>query len=314
MDSFILAADLGGTNLRMAVATPSGHIEYRARSETPESRKRDDIVDAIAAIADECLAAVRARDGKVECFGVAVPAVLDAVRGVVHYSPNLPDLNGLNLKQILTDRTGLEVVIENDANAAAVGEQWLGASKGFDDSICVTLGTGVGGGVISRGRLLRGIDGTAGEIGHVCVEPLGVPCGCGSTGCLEQYSSGTAIERMTKELAGRFPDSVLSTLREVEPLAVFEAGKAGDPLALEVFSRVGYYLGIVFAGLINVLNPEVIVIGGGVSRGWDLFIENTRQQILERAFQQPAERVKLVRAALGDDAGILGAAHLAGRF
>jgi glucokinase len=169
----------------------------------------------------------------------------------------------------------------------------------------------VGGGIIIDGRLVRGIDGTAGEIGHIAVEPEGYPCGCGSRGCVEQYSSATAIVRLAKEQLPRFPESVLRSNLELTPLNVFEAGIAGDGLSIEVFRQAGTYLGIALGGLVNVLNPEVIVIGGGVSAGWDLFIEPLQAEILSRAFPQPGERVKLVRSELGDDAGILGAAFLA---
>ncbi|MEO5860355.1 MAG: ROK family protein, partial [Pyrinomonadaceae bacterium] len=200
---------------------------------------------------------------------------------------------------------------ENDANSAAVGERWKGAAKGVRNSIHVTLGTGVGGGIIIDGTLVRGIDGTAGEIGHIAVEPEGYPCGCGSRGCVEQYASATAIVRIAKELMPKYPETELRSNLELTPLDVFESGIAGDRLSLEVFRVAGTYLGIALGGLVNVLNPEAIVIGGGVAAGWDLFIEPLQSEILRRAFQQPGERVKLMRSELGDDAGILGAAFLA---
>jgi glucokinase len=155
------------------------------------------------------------------------------------------------------------------------------------------------------------VDGTAGEIGHICVEPLGEPCGCGSRGCVEQYSSATAIVRLTRELENLYPKSVLLNKSRLTSLDVFDAGKQGDELALEIFRKMGFYLGIALADLVNVLNPEIIVIGGGASAGWDLFIGHVQDQITKRAFDEPAKRAKLVRAQLGDDAGILGAAKLA---
>ena len=237
--------------------------------------------------------------------------MINSANGSIFYSPNLPDLNGFDLAKAVAERVAMPVYIENDATAAAIGEQWLGASAGADCSICVTLGTGVGGGVIFNGEPHRGIDGTAGEIGHICVEPFGVECGCGSRGCIEQYASASAIVRMATELTSEFPDSPLAGRDEFESVDVFDAGSAGDPLALKVFERVGFYLGIGLAGLVNVLNPEVIVIGGGASAGWDLFMPEVRKQVRERAFQRPAERVRIVPAALGDDAGILGAAKVA---
>jgi glucokinase len=175
----------------------------------------------------------------------------------------------------------------------------------------VTLGTGVGGGIIINGVPLRGPDGTAGEVGHICVEPLGLPCGCGSFGCLEQYASATAVVRMAAEMAALQNTSTALSVPGLTSLDVYEAGKQGNALAIAVFARMGYYLGIVLAGLVDVLNPEMIVLGGGLSSAWDLFIDHTRDQIFRRAFREPAERVKLVRAELGDDAGSIGAAYLA---
>ena len=208
----------------------------------------------------------------------------------------------------------LPVLLENDANAAALGESWMGAAKGFQNSICVTLGTGVGGGIIIDGEILRGVDGTAGEIGHICVEPFGAPCGCGSRGCLEQYASATAILRLAQENSARYPKSELLHKLGLTSADVYKAGKQGDELALEVFRQMGFYLGLALAGLVNVLNPEAIVIGGGASGGWDLFMRYLQETIRARTFRQPGERAKVLLAKCGDDAGLLGAAKLAFSF
>jgi glucokinase len=204
------------------------------------------------------------------------------------------------------------VVLENDANAAAIGEMWRGAGQGHRALICVTLGTGVGGGIILDGKLWRGADGSAGEIGHIGVDPFaGVACMCGSRGCLEVYASATAIVRMTREARPRYPNSILHNTEDLTSAKIYQAGREGDELAIEVFRRMGVYLGIGLASLINVLNPEIVVIGGGLSNGWELFEKHMHQQVLERAFPIPARRVKIVRAQCGDDAGLLGAARLA---
>lgn len=310
MKKIVLAADLGGTNLRMGVVDQVGTLLYRTRIDTPQFGTPADIADALVRLANECREAAGV-EGRDCAFGIAVPALINSSEGRIISSPNLPRLDGFNLSSAIADRLKVPVVLENDAISAAIGERWLGASRGIDNSICVTLGTGVGGGIILGGIPLRGIDGTAGEIGHVCVEPFGVDCGCGSFGCLEQYSSGNAIVRMARELADEFPESVLVDKIQLTPHEVYIAGKSGDKLALEVFRRMGFYLGIALAGLVNILNPEVIVIGGGAAGGWELFINEVADGIKRRAFQQPAERVKIVRADLGDDAGILGVASLA---
>lgn len=310
MDELVLAGDLGGTNLRIAAVDAAGGVIYRAEAETPRHPNAGKVVDAVVNLAMECREAV-GRDRDIKGFGFAIPAIIQFDEGKIFSSPNLPELNGFDLSAELAGKLGLKVTLENDATAAAIGEHWLGASRGFDSSICVTLGTGVGGGIILNGQPLRGLDGTAGEIGHICVEPLGVACGCGSFGCLEQYSSASAITRIADELKSEFTESELSKLTTFDALTVYKFGIAGDPLGMEVFRRAGVYLGIALSGLINVLNPEVIVIGGGAAEGWDLFIGHLRAEIRKRAFQQPAERAKIVRAALGGDAGLVGAARLA---
>lgn len=310
MDKMVLAADLGGTNLRMAVIGENGETKYRSRSSTPTTRRRDDVVELLIDSARECIEATRPL-GAVSAFGIAAPAVLDHEAGKILVAPNLPELNDFPLAATIADKLNVEVFLENDANAAAIGENWLGASNGFSSSICVTLGTGVGGGVIIDGKPLRGIDGTAGEIGHICVEPFGHPCGCGSVGCLEQYSSATAVVRIARELADKYPESGWPKSGELSSLDLYNAAVSGDPLALESFRQFGFYLGVALGGLINVLNPEVIVIGGGVSESWDVFIEPLRGEIRKRAFKRPADRVSIVKAKLGDDAGILGVAKLA---
>jgi glucokinase len=310
MNEFVLATDLGGTNLRVAAINRKGEVLYQTKYETPKSERADDIFQAITKAARECEKAIE-KKGKIIAIGAAVPAIVNASDGIIFKAPNLPSLDGTHFSAAISDELKFPVILENDANSAAIGEHWLGASKGFDNSICVTLGTGVGGGIILSGEILRGIDGTAGEIGHICVEPFGAACRCGSRGCVEQYSSATAVVRIAEELENQYPQSLLVKKTRRTSLDVYEAGKAGDELALEAFRQMGFYLGIALADLVNVLNPEVIVIGGGAAAGWDLFIHQMREQIYNRAFKEPAERVKILRAKLGDNAGTLGVARLA---
>lgn len=308
-DEFVLAADLGGTNIRVAAVGRDGKVLHLARGRTPSTAGADEIAAAIATLADE---ACSSADTTIKplAFGLAVPALVDSMNGVTISAPNLPQLDGVPFGRVVGVKCGVPVALENDANAAAAGESWLGASRDVDSCVCVTLGTGVGGGIVLGGRIWRGIDGTAAEIGHICVEPEGAPCGCGSRGCVEQYSSATAVVRMTRELVRAFPASILRA-DVLTSLDVYNAAKAGDPLAVEVFRRAGSYLGIALAGLVNTLNPEAIVIGGGAAAGLDMMIEHIRAEIRKRAFRRPAERVKLVPASLGDLAGILGSARLA---
>jgi len=306
----VLAVDLGGTNLRIAAIGRDGDISYRSRCSTPHKDDNRSIIDSISDLAHECLLEIGAT-AIVRSIGVAVPAVMDLPRGIICRSPNLPMLNGLHFSDELGKRIGMKVVLENDATSAAIGEHWMGASRNVDNSICVTLGTGVGGGIILNGLPLRGPDGTGGEVGHICVEPDGHPCGCGSWGCVEQYSSATAVVRIAKELAAESSDSTLDDNGDLTAQSLYESAVIGNPVAVEAFRRMGYYLGIALAGLINALNPDKIVLAGGLSAAWSVFIDSTRDQIDKRAFREPAGRVKLVRAELGDDAGILGVASVA---
>ena len=308
----VLAFDLGGTNLRAATVDRTGEIHERIKLQTPKAEKADEIVRAIVSAAGECARKAEARGALIRAISVVVPGTVRVEEGVVMKAPNVPCLDGFRLAAALESELQWPAVLENDANAAAVGEMWKGAGRGRRTIICVTLGTGVGGGIIIDGNLWRGIDGSAGEIGHIGVEPFGgVACTCGSRGCLEVYASATAIVRMTREARPRYPNSPLHTSENLTAKNVYESGIKGDELALEVFRRMGLYLGVGLASLINILNPEMIVIGGGVADGWGLFIHHVREQVAARAFPVPAARAEIVQAERGDDAGLLGAAHIA---
>ena len=303
----VLAADLGGTHLRVALVDDTGRILEQLKQETPKGDSAELIVDALASAAKKW----QSDQLPVVAASLMVPGAVDCDMAVVVQAPNLPSLVNFRLKAALEDRLGWPVFLENDANAAAVGEMWLGAARGCRDVVSVTLGTGVGGGVILDGKLWRGAHGSAGEIGHTTVDPFsGVKCKCGNTGCLEMFASATAIVRMTREGLSSFPYSTLNN-GELTAEKVYDAGRSGDELALAIFKRFGMYLGIGLANLINLIDPQVIVITGGVVNGWDLFAEEMYRQVTERAFRATAQQVKIARAECGDNAGLLGAARLA---
>jgi len=296
----VLALDLGGTNSRFGAVLADGEIVARRREKTPEGTSGDALADFLVEHL-RFVAAEVAADAKILAVAAAIPAIFDAETGLPARLPNLAQLEGVDLSKILNDAFGVRAVLENDATAATIGEHWLGASKGSNHVIGVTLGTGVGGGLIIEGKPFRGRDGNAGEIGHICVEPDGVRCGCGSRGCVEQYSSGTAIVREAI-------DAGLSVKNAKE---VYDLAISGDEKARRVFESAGRYLGIALSGLVNVLNPEAIVLGGGVAASWDFLIEPVRREIASRCYEATARRVKICRAHLGEDAGILGAARVA---
>lgn len=291
----MFAVDLGGTHLRVALVDDSGNILQHLKQETPRGDSPDGILDALAG-------AARAWNSEVVAASIMVPGAVDAEKAVVVAAPNLPSLINFPFKAELQRRLGWPVMLENDANAAAVGEMWLGAARGCSNVVSVTLGTGVGGGVIHDGKLWRGSHGSAGEIGHTTVDPFsGLKCKCGNTGCLELFASATAIVRMAREQG----------MDAVNAEKVYEAGRSGDETALSVFNRFGMYLGIGLANLINLIDPQVIVITGGAVNGWDLFASEMYRQVEERAFRATAQQVRIARSECGDNAGLLGAARLA---
>jgi glucokinase len=306
----VLAADLGGTHLRVAVVNSCGQVVAQVKQPTP--RDSTDPETIVRAILEAVERVSNGEYGKPAAASIVVPGAVDVDNAFVVQAPNLPSLTNFGLKSALETKLGLSVVLENDANAAAVGEMWLGAAKGCRDVVSVTLGTGVGGGIIMNGVLWRGAHGSAGEIGHTTVDPLGgLKCKCGNSGCLELFASATALTRMTNAQRSEFPNTKLPPGDELTAEMVYDAGKAGDELALSVFRQFGMYLGIGLANLINLLDPEVIVIAGGVVNGWTMFEKVMRDQVNERSFRLAASRVRIVPAECGDNAGLLGAARLA---
>ena len=309
--SVVLAFDLGGTHLRAALIDRAGEILTQLKSETPEEASADQVIRALVEAERRCRAEAKVASDQLLAASVMVPGTVDKANAVVVQAPNLPCLYNFPLKQKLENEFGRPVVLENDANAAAMGEVWKGAARGCRNVVCITLGTGVGGGVILDGKLLRGSDGSAGEIGHCAVEPFGgLHCKCGNEGCLEMFASARSIVRMGGEALPRFPQSALHG-QTITARRLYELGLEGDELSLTVFERMGTYLGIAVANLINLLSPEIIVIGGGVANGWELFEGPMRKQVSARAFRSQQGKVRIVPAACGDNAGLLGAARLA---
>ena len=300
--NFVFAVDLGGTHLRTAAVDENGNIYNRTKSSTPDASNPNEIVKGIVNAARAC-----EREFGIASTCVAVPGTVNIETGTVLTIPNVRSLKGFNLAAALRSELHHPVIIENDANAAAMGELWKGAGRDTRTMICITLGTGVGGGIILDGKLWRGVDGSAGEIGHTTIEPHGgIICGCGSEGCLEVYASATALVRMLKET-----DSPLRAVEDLTAQRIYAAAQDGDQVALKVFTRMGEYLGIGLAILVNILNPEMIVIGGGVANAWQLFGEHAIQEMRSRAFPLPGSRVMVKPAECGDNAGLLGAARLA---
>ncbi|HEY6103808.1 MAG TPA: ROK family protein [bacterium] len=315
MARFALAVDIGGTKILTALVRDDGTVTARSRVETPGDV--EPVVEAVITTAGQVLGSGVASPDQIIAVGVGAPGPMNPETGVVYEPPNIKGWHDVPLGALLTERLGMRVWVENDANAAAVAEWWMGAGRGVSDLIYVTVSTGIGGGIIIGDRLLRGVSGTAGEVGHMTIDVNGPPCPCRrGNGHLEALATGPAIARMAREeveagkrsvlleMAGGRPDAITATMVET-------AAREGDQIASEVFARAAAYLGIGMANLLNIFNPERIVIGGGVSKAGEMLFEPVRRIARERAFERPGRDADIVPAALGDDVGVVGAAAVA---
>ena len=304
-----IGVDLGGTKIAAAVVTPEGKILSEVRYPTqaaPPNRLIDTVAQAITEV----------KDGfEVGGVCVAVPGRILASENKVISAPNLHEIEGIRLDEEIGRRTGLMVTVENDANAAAWGEFRFGAGRGLQHMVSITLGTGVGGGIITHGMLLRGAQGAGGELGHVTIDPTGPRCGCGNYGCLEALASGTAIQRRAREVANERSTSALGRLaieRQVLGEDVTRLAQEEDDASISVLEETGRWLGIGLAGFVNTFNPEVIAVGGGASQAGGLILESARKEVQLRASSPSRDLVEIKEATLGPESGVLGAAALAG--
>jgi len=310
----VIGIDIGGTNLRGALANKDGDILKRMKISSHADQGIEKLIDNLAGFIKDISEGENVRD-----IGLGIPGIIDSKNGIITQAPNILNVHDYPLRAALNKKLGSDIhlVIENDSNSAAVGEWWIGASKNVNSMIMITMGTGVGGGIVLDDKLWTGADGMAGEIGHMTIYPDGAKCNCGNYGCLESYASASAIRRMVREglenksLNTKLRESIRNAYLEDIPEIVMEAASEGDSFSLGIWQEVGKALGIAIASLVNLLNIEMVVIGGGVSNAWDLFIDATYEEAHRRAFRAPMKRAKIKKGLLGDDAGILGSAHLA---
>lgn len=315
MAKLSLGVDLGGTNMRFGLVTEAGEILARGWVATAVEEGVEAVISRIVTGGKDMLEKARTRGHEVTGAGIGVPGIISG-GGIVRLSPNLPGWVDIPLKDILEDRLKLPVTVENDANAYALGEFMHGAGVGATSMVCFTLGTGVGGGIILDGKVWRGADGMAGEVGHMSVYPNGIKCNCGNEGCLERYSSATAVVEKTLESLSKGAKSSLSGAYKkdrasINAKAIKDAAISGDRLAVWIYAGAGRALGIVAANLINLLNVDRIVVGGGMAGAWRLIEEPLVAEVEKRAFKIPAGRCGIVPGKLGDDAAVIGAASLA---
>jgi glucokinase len=337
MSDFCIGVDLGGTNLRIAAVASDGRLLEKVNLDTKVGVEPHHVIEEMCG-AIKRLSSQYQNGGKLLGAGIGIPGIIDLEAGVVSKSANLPGWSGYPVRAEIEKRLGAPIFMENDAKVAALGEQWLGAARGVPDMAMITLGTGIGGAIVLNGKIFHGLNGMAGEYGHITVEPEGVLCGCGNRGCAERYASATAIVRMAREMiaAGEAPQlakAAASSDPEFTSRTIYALAKQGDKPALEIFRRFGRAFGMMLADIVNVLNLEMYVVGGGVSNAWDIFsppmFEEIRRRSIVYAATEPDSTVGkaegasadiavrtrrktiITRAVLGGDSGLYGGARLA---
>jgi len=299
MAEYSIGVDLGGTNLRAAAIDRSGKIIEKLSGETNLSAGRDAVVaDIVASIVK-----LRASCGTDQLVGVGVgaPGFILLEQGIITDSPNLPGFENFPIRDEIERLLQAPVILENDANAAALGEKWMGAGRDVDDLVLLTLGTGIGGGIICRGRVLHGFVGMAGELGHMTVVPGGNPCGCGNNGCLEKHASATAVTAMAKLMG--LGDDLTSE-------GVYRLAMQGNQKARVVFATMGTALGIALANLVNAFNFPLYLLSGGMLPAWDLFAPSMFEEVRRRSVVFRSTPTRIEKAILGNEAGLFGAAYL----
>lgn len=323
MSVYSIGVDLGGTNLRIAAVDSNGKLLEKLTLGTEVKRGRDYVIGEMCSSIEALRTKFRGTS-ELAGMGIGVPGFIDMDAGIVMDSPNLPDWTRFPVREIIESRLGTKVILENDANAAAMGEKWLGAGRDYEHMIMYTLGTGVGGGIILNGQVWHGMNGMAGELGHFTVYADGHSCGCGNKGCLEQYASATAVVRMAREAIARGEAEELerSSKDDVEfsSRAIYQMAIQGDVAAQKVYEKVGQALAIGIGAMVNALNFPIYVIGGGVSSAWDAFAPSMFADLKWRSSiysltspEHPGRDEKhtiVTRALMGSDAGLYGAARL----
>lgn len=312
----LIGIDLGGTTVKFAIMTKEGDIQQKWSITTNIMDEGSHIVPDIIESINHHLDLYQLSKDRIIGIGMGTPGTVDQEMGTVKGAFNLNWREPQNVRAEIEAGVGLPVAIDNDANSAALGEQWRGAGNNEPDVAFITLGTGVGGGLIHEGKLIHGVSGAAGEVGHMVVEPNGYLCTCGNHGCLEQYASATGVVHLAHDFADAYAGNsklkqLLDNGDEVTSKIVFDLAKQDDFLANEVVNKVAFYLGLACANLANILNPSKIVIGGGVSAAGRFLLDRVDENFQEFAFKSTREATELRLAELGNDAGAYGAASLA---
>ena len=303
---YVVGIDLGGTFFKVGlIETESGRIIRKAEEKTLVEEGGERVVERMAATVTKI-----AEGYDLLGIGIGSPGSIDHDKGIVRFSPNFPNWINFELGGRLSDLLDKPVYVENDANSFVLGEKWFGTGKGYDHIVGITLGTGVGGGVISHGILITGKDGIGTELGHVIIDPNGPQCGCGDYGCLEAFASATAIKRMALEGRKKFPESIIFNSEQIDGKVVFDAAKSGDMLGQLIVEKVVNALSVGISNFIHIFNPEVVVVGGGISRAGDILFAPLEKRVEHLVMPSFKGTYKIVQSPLVEEAGILGAASI----
>jgi glucokinase len=307
---YFIGVDLGGTKIATGIANENGDLIKTVKVPTQAEDGWEVVTKRIGDTILDVLEKSEIKASEVKAIGICAPGALDIPNGIVLSSPNLKWHN-VPLKKIIEDRFNIPTYFDNDANIAGLGENRFGAGKGSKHMLYMTVSTGIGGGIVIDGQIYHGATFGAGEIGHITIDVNGPLCGCGNRGCIEAIASGPAIARNAKEKLAQNPDSLLNDYPEITAKEVADAANKGDQLANDVIETAGKYIGATLSGLINTLNPEIVVIGGGVSNMGDLILDPIRKEVETRSLKSFVENLKIVRAELGGEVGVMGAIALA---
>lgn len=312
-DNPILAIDLGGTKIVTALVSPEGEIVAREFTPTLAEEGTLAVIHRMMATIDSLINQANTPRSYFSTLAIAAAGAINSEEGIVTASPNLPGWDNVPLREMVRKETGLETFIINDASAAALGEHCFGIGKIVNNLIYITVSTGIGGGIIINGKLYTGVSGSAGEIGHMTIDVNGPRCNCGNTGCLEVLASGKAVAREALKSIEHGAKTIILELAEGEPQnitaqTVSTAAQKGDELASAIISKAATYLGVGMVNIVNIFNPEMIIVGGGMAKMGDMLIDTARKVVAERAFHLPTQHVRIVPSQLGDNAAVIGAA------
>jgi len=316
VDDLILGVDLGGSKILAAVVKPRGEMLSSDESTTPATESHEVVIQSIIDSVHSALKHASCTISEISAIGIGAPGISNPEAGILFTSPNLPGWRNVLLRDIIQNKLDKKAFLINDANAAALGELYFGAARGTHNFIYITLSTGIGGGIVINGKIYTGAIGTAGEVGHMTIDDNGPLCNCGNKGCWEALASGTALAREAKRrIKEGTKTSILKYVdgdsEKVTAQIIHSAAEQGDKLAKDLIARTGYYVGVGMANLINIFNPELIVIGGGLSNIGDMLLKPAFKVAAERSYKEAFQAVRFVSAGLGRNSGVLGAAAFA---